>query len=202
MRLLRCNSLFYSLFLAVLLMTWVANVQSFVIDDFSTLQTNITAGAIPASSSASGAGILGGERDLAITRTAGTGTCDLGVPIANILNFNSGANATCLGDFVYDGSDGSSTLMATGLSGFDLTRSGSQDALFVRVEGTEPNITSMVVRVFTNATDFSDSTLMIPASIVSPTDITIPFASFLVAGGSGANFANVGAIRFRYTGPT
>ena len=53
--------------------------------------------------------------------------------------------------------------------------------------------------VYTDAGNASVAGLVLPA-IASPTDIDVPFASFLTAAGTGADFANVGAIMLAVRG--
>lgn len=142
--------------------------------------------------------VIGGQRDTRVRRTsnnAGDVSADTSLSIAGAFAFSAGSNTR--GDVLlqYDGADTSDALNATGLGGIDLTQGGLNDLFRFGVASDRGS--SMTIRIYTDATNFSVRTITIPADALfftSFTDMYVSFASFTVGGGAGANFANVGAI--------
>ena len=169
-----------------------------VIDDFSTNQPTLTLTFPPAGTSASssvaGAGILGGERDNLINLTAGViaGNSLSSTVSSGFLSYSQDATISGNGHVSWDGADGSPTLDPTGLGGVDLTAGGTQNALDLAVffDDLPLNITLTV----TSATGTSAATVASGGLIFSATHFVVPFSAFSATSGSGADFANVGAI--------
>ena len=181
--------------------------QSITIDDFSTNQPALTLAYPPAgtsaSSSASGGGILGGERDVQINLTGGTipGTISAGVS-GGLFTYSQDATITGNGLVQWDGADGSPALNVTGLGGIDLTVGGTQDGLLLNVFFDDV-VTPVVITVYTDAGNASALTVTLPGSIfATSTNFVLPYSSFTTTLGAGANFANVGAITLSFGSST
>jgi uncharacterized repeat protein (TIGR01451 family) len=161
------------------------------VDDFAATQAGLISPPVPASSTATGAGILGGERDLRVERTAGAGNAAVQVA-GGALSFTVDAGTAGEVVAVWDGADGDALSLApTGLGGVDLT-AGGQNGLRLRVSAAS-GLTSVVIDVFTDAGRSSRAALVAPA-VGSTTDFVFPFESFAPTLGAGADFASVGAI--------
>jgi uncharacterized repeat protein (TIGR01451 family) len=183
----------------LLLAALPAGAQSLAIDTYTTDQGPLTLTFPPAGStagsSASGAGVLGGERDLLISLNAG-------VIAGNSLNanINSGSfshsqDSTIAGSSLvqWDGADGSSTLNPTGLGGLDLTVGGAQNALQLSVQFDDLPF-DVVMTIYTDAGNASTATFSPAGQIFAPISFVIPYSDFTSALGAGADFTNVGAI--------
>lgn len=183
---------------ALLVAPFPASAQ-IIIDSFATNQAPLTLTFPPAgttaSSSASGAGILGGERDLSINLTAGViaGNTMSATVSSGFYSYSQDATISGTGTIQWDGTDGSATVNPTGLGGVDLTQGGTQDAILIGTffDDLPVNVT---VEVFTDAGNASTATLALPGLIFSATNFAIPYSSFTTTLGAGANFTNVGAI--------
>jgi hypothetical protein len=162
-----------------------------------TLSTDSTTPVV--NGSASNVGIIGGERDIRLTYTSGVQDVRLDViPSVSTLSFSS--NLQVIGNALlqYDGVDGSGTLNPVGLGGISLNAADTLAGFQINTRGDNAGGTA-VVRVYSNATDFSSATISIPAqSTVEP--IFVPFSAFSIAGGAGANFNSVGAIEVLING--
>ena len=116
--------------------------QSITIDDFSTNQAALTLTYPPAgtsaSSSVSGAGILGGERDMQINLTGGViaGNTETSGVSSGFYSYSQDATIAGNGVLQWDGTDGSAALNATGLGGVDLTAGGKHQARALFGQGT------------------------------------------------------------------
>ncbi len=143
------------------------------------------------------AGALGGQRDLSVS-------------IAGNINFDEGASASVANGLLNVTGDETSTTVVTwdgvdaagegldanGLGGIDL----SGAAFRLEGIGIPDSGASISIRVYSNATDFSESIPMVVGNELF-TDIGFPFVStgfgrdgFIATGGNGADFTNVGAI--------
>jgi uncharacterized repeat protein (TIGR01451 family) len=176
-----------------------ASFATTIIDSFSTNQSALTLTFPPAgtsaSSSVSGADILGGERDVQVNLTGGViaGNTMSGVVSSGFFSYSQ--DATIAGSAVvqWDGNDGSATLNPNGLGGVDLTSGGSQDV--VRLGFFFDDLPANVsVSVYSDATHASTATLTLPGLIFSSTNTDIPMSAFTASLGSGADFTHVGAI--------
>lgn len=170
---------------------------SILIDSFETTQTCLANSASPnVSNTVNGAGIIGSEREMFADWIMGANDVQ---EIANssndgYLNFNLGADTAGMGKIVWDGPDNNTGVFdPTGLGGVDLTDGGVDSQLTVRIVFDDLPI-SLRFRVYSDAANYSEYYLMAPGGIFGAIDVPIPYASFNVAGGAGADFTNVGAI--------
>ncbi|MEM9597820.1 MAG: hypothetical protein AAGD06_26370, partial [Acidobacteriota bacterium] len=171
---------------------------TFQVDDLLVDQGPITQGT---DSSVSGGGIIGGERDLSVTRSSGTGDVEAEVVAATArLGFAVAMDTEGEAVVTWDGADGSAALDPSGLPGVDLTEGGNVDALFFSVVSSTAGVT-MRLEVFTDGADASTFETTLPA-IVDPRVYRLPFAGFVAASTSvgGADFSNVGAVRLTLSG--
>ena len=175
-----------------------AGTAGTVIDDFAdSPAASVTADLItsPNSLAADHAGALGAERDMIVTLETGLVLPSVTLSSAgNQLVFDSSADAQGLFNVIYDGNDdAATTLAATGLGGIDLTQSGVNTAVKVRAQADQAGAT-VRLRVYTDATNFSDSAAIVIPSINTAEDFVFHFSQFTTAGGTGADFTSVGAI--------
>jgi hypothetical protein len=172
------------------------------IDDFSTNQSALTLTFPPsgtsASSSASGAGILGGERDLQVNLTGGViaGNVISSVVSSGFLSYSQDATISGSTALTWDGADGSSTFAPSGLGTVDLTAGGTQNAFDLNVFFDDLPVNISVV-VYSDSGHASSATFTPGGQIFSAKDFVIPFAAFTPALGGGANFASIGAIQLQ-----
>jgi uncharacterized repeat protein (TIGR01451 family) len=185
--------------LAALLAAPFPAAAQILIDSFSTNQSALTLTYPPAgttaSSSVSGAGILGGERDLSINLTGGViaGNTMSATVSSGFYSYSQDATIAGTGTIQWDGADGSATLNPTGLGGVDLTMGGTQDAILIGTFFDDLPV-NLVIEVFTDAGNASTATVALPGLIFSSTNFAFPYSSFTTTLGAGADFTNVGAI--------
>lgn len=182
----------------------IAIVDKVVIDTFNTTQQVVNAnfpGATPNSSILAAPEALGGERDIFVDATAGTISVSAnGTPKPGELVFDVGAGANGKRVVSYDGLDGSASLNSTGLNNLDLTSAGSANAFRFQIGGEAG--TRLIIRVYSGANASSREVPIPTTSGANATaDLIVPFSDFTSLAGSGANFANVGAIEIEVTGP-
>jgi hypothetical protein len=172
------------------------------VDSFDVNQFDQAFGPVNSSTtSASGAGILGGTREMTVTTSAGLpfqrlqGESNLG----GSGFFSHSQDSTIIGQtlLTYDG--GTAGFQPTGLGGIDVTSGGTVDQIGIRVAVDDLPV-DVKLTAYSSATDFSEFTLSLPGGIFSDTDFFINFASFAVAGGSGADFTNLGALQLLIDG--
>ena len=176
-------------------------VQVQLIDDYSQTAQNVQADSVDpiVTESVLAPEVIGGARDVQVERTSGTGNV-----LAIVNNIDDelrmgtiGAAGTVL--IQYDGPDNDIALDAGGLGGVALgggapgqapvPNSGLNVVAFAQVPGDE-----LVVRIYTDAANFSTTTIVVPDNGGSFEQIYVPFSDFIVGGGTGADFNNVGAI--------
>jgi uncharacterized repeat protein (TIGR01451 family) len=176
-----------------------AAAQSVMIDTFHTNQPSLSLTYPPAgttiSSSVSGPGILGGERDIQLNLTGGVIAGNSLSTVVSSDFFSYSQDATIAGNAVvqWDGTDGSPVLNPTGLGGVDLTVAGTQDALMLSTffDDLPANV---MITVYTDAGHASAMSFAFPGLVFTSTNFILPFAAFTPTLGTGADFANVGAI--------
>jgi uncharacterized repeat protein (TIGR01451 family) len=182
----------------------LAIVDKLVIDTFNTTQQVVNAdfpGATPNSSALAAPEALGGERDVFVDATAGSiSVAANGTPKPGELVFDVGAGANGKRVVSYDGVDGSPNINPTGLNSLDLTSAGTANAFRFQIGGEAG--TRLVIRVHSGA-NASSREVPIPttAGANATADLIVPFSDFTSLSGSGANFANVGAIEIEVIGP-
>ena len=173
------------------------------IDGFTTRQT-VTApmpvGTTNVSAQTAGEA-LGGERDMSATLTAGqTGdavTLDAG---SGLLAINAGFNALGQYKVTWDGPDNNATTLnpiglRSGGTGVDLTSGGTSTYLEVAGAAEKAGGTGRI-RIYTDANNYSQATVALGVN-TSQSLLASLATDFTAAGGSGANFANVGAIELQ-----
>jgi hypothetical protein len=197
----RCRQHASKSFFAVAVFLWAVQPLPaiYVIDSFDTLQsTNVTFGPPPykfAFTSVLASEAVGGERDISLERLSGTGAFKVDVGgNTNYFTFNSPTSPNYGRAMIsWDGIDGSTATNFTGLSGVDLTQSGTNFHFLVRT-GSDDGA-AMTVTVYSDAANYSQYTYNVPSGTLSTlTNALFAFADFTIVGGSGANFANVGAV--------
>jgi hypothetical protein len=173
------------------------------IDSFDTTAQSVTAnvGTPVASDFVAAPEAIGGERDIVVTFTSGSG--DVAVQIdqfnSDVFAFVSGLNVVGSALVQYDGTDGNATaLAATGLGSVSLSSGDTHAGLLLATRGDSTGATAEV-RVYTDAANYSIATITIPDQ-ATVEDLFVPFSAFTVAGGSGATFTNVGAIELFING--
>ena len=179
-----------------------AGVQTALIDDYSTTTQSVTAdvGTPTNSDQAAATEAIGAERDIVVTNTNGMGQVTVFVDSASdTLSIGSLGDAEGTALLQYDGGDGSDTLDATGLGGVSLAGGtpGStletNSGLIVQTRGDTAG-DSLVVTVFTDAGNSSSTTIPIPQDASVFQEVFVPFSSFTITSGTGADFNDVGAI--------
>ena len=181
--------------------------QAVLIDDSSVTSQSVTADSgTPTNTSFSSASeVVGGERDIEVTNTAGLGQItvlvDSGPATLSIGSLGNGEGTALL---QYDGTDGSIALDATGLSSVSLTgdptgTSADPAAGLIVLTRSDAAGETLTVTVYTDATNFSSTTIAVPLNLSNTVETFVPFSSFVVASGTGADFTDVGAIEASVT---
>jgi len=176
-------------------------IEGTSIDTFTTTGPDVIVGA-PSGNTNSGvqdaAEALGGERDLFAEITISGAAADE-VQFRGILGFlDWSATATAKGRYVatWDGNDSLGTgAPAVNLINVDMTDGGASTALRMFVQSTDKPNGSAQVRLYSSATDFSDSALISIPLTSGPQEILIPYSSLVTAGGTGANLTSIKAIQ-------
>ncbi len=141
--------------------------------------------------------VQGGERDVLSTRTAGTSTVKFNVASwdPGVVYLYSGQPSE-LGShtITYDGVDNNpTTINYTGLGGMAMN-SGSF-TFDTEIDNTTPLGTiNYTIRVYSSAANWSYRTLSVSTATGYQT-LTFTPAAFTIGGGTGANFASVGAVQ-------
>lgn len=176
---------------AVLSLPSVAS--ALLIDDFSaaqSLQASVSGGT-EVTSSVAGAGILGGERDLYLLLTTGSSaTIDVSSGSASYAEVDASDSQLYVS---WDGADNSAVIDQIGLGGIDLTAGGSQNALSVQILLNNQPAANLGFLAHTSASEYSIIYFSAPSGASTQ---TIPFADFVPLAGTGADFANIGALSF------
>jgi len=183
------------------------SASAIVIDSFDEGAINLSANAANpfVQGVATGAGIIGGEREVtAIYNPAGSSALDfvdVRTDFANQGNFSHSQDAGVAGlsVIVYDGADGDpSSIDFNGLGGLDLTADGSSAFLFNVLFADQSVSNVLDLRVYSSATAYSDLFYSFPGPISpsSPQQVLFTYANFTQGAGAltGADFTNVGAI--------
>jgi uncharacterized repeat protein (TIGR01451 family) len=184
-----------------------AGVLGTPIDSYDLTTQNVQASSIgptSASSSIAAPESLGGERDLFVELTDGTGRIEL---LANsfapgMLTYASDPAAVGRRVITWDGADGDGTVLApTGLGGLDLTEGGANVAMRL-VMGADQDDGIATLTVYTDATNYSQATLPIPNTVTGAASakIYIRLQDFVPVAGTGADFTNVGAVQLEIAG--
>jgi hypothetical protein len=202
----------YIALVGLVLLAGTGGAGALVIDDFSTDLTAILVLGAPDSTSSqvSGAGILGGERDMVVTLIS-----DPFIVMAasgNTLNYLQAGNSEGTGLIVWDGANDDPILHptdldptgldATGLGGVDFTDGGTEDKIAIPLLSS--NLPApMVLTAYTNGTDYSRATVLLPGGAPPQQRAIVLFTSFVAdPGGAGADFTNIGAFSIFIDGST
>jgi uncharacterized repeat protein (TIGR01451 family) len=177
-----------------------AGTPGTLIDDFDTPAPQVVAADPVNSTDSDTADIptsetIGGERDLFVELTATGGADNVELTVSgNVLTINPTVAAQGQYIVTWDGDDDDgATTDFTGLGGVDLTDSGNSHGIVLENTLFDQAGGSVTLRVYTSATDFSELEINVPDS--TTTDLFFNFDDFTVAGGTGADFVNVGAIQ-------
>jgi len=166
-----------------------------VIDGFTDFQYVEVVGSIavnPASDSIAAASVLGGQRDITVTRTTANGG---GVYVD--------VNGTMVQGIAYTSDPataGTALISYPNLGGFDLTQAGTNQ--WIEISTTSDLGASVVITVYSDATHFSTATVPVAADPTYTLAVAqVPFASFVAAGpDGGATFTSVSAISLKLDG--
>jgi cysteine-rich repeat protein len=180
-----------------------AAAAGIVIDSFDTDQAVGRTGVGTATGTVGGVStaIIGGERDVLVTVTSGTGTLnvDANLSLAGGLSHASAGLVRGTALITYDGNDNdAATLDATGLGGVDLTNGGADNLLYVSLPFADLGA-SIRVTVYSDATRCSTLSQAVPGGVRAPPlprALLFPFASFSQGAGctGTADFTSAGAV--------
>lgn len=155
-----------------------------------------------ASSSVSGEGILGAERDLEIRLTGRMEGTRLKAGVNGGAFFmDSGPAAEGIVQFVWDGADGDPLVLDhLGLGQVDLTDDGQQNAFLIEI-GFNDSPANLILEVFSDEKNSSLFTANLPDNIskANQMEIVIPFSDFRSNLGEGVDFSSVGAVTLSIT---
>lgn len=145
---------------------------------------------------------LGGERDLFVELTSGSGELALVSDAfgSNLLEFMSSSTGQGTRRATWDGPDMDATtldevgLRLGGATGFDLTEGGLNVGLEMAV-GADQSNGFATIRVYTDGDNASQASVPIPnTGGTAGGRVVIRFEDFATIAGDGADFSNVGAI--------
>ncbi len=169
------------------------------IDTFTTSQSTLTAPPDQSSAVTGGADIIGTTRGIVQHELAGAGpsTDAVAAGLLTLTVPNTTPDSRAEARLSWDGDLLPNVLDPVGLGGVSLT-TGNATGLRIRVASAGANA-ELEFTVYSSAANFSRAARLLPV-IASSTDIFVPFTEFRVAGGTGANFASVGAIELTVRG--
>ena len=170
------------------------------IDNFNAADQNIQdpTSPPPASSSVSYGSSIGGTRDMVVTQNSGNQVTANTGDFGDYLSYNQDTLTYGTLEVVWDADSDPSTIDYTGLGGVDLTDGGTNVGIFIFLVANDQTF-PLILTIWTDASNWSSFTYNVPA-LQTNLLIQMPFASFVVGGGSGADFTNVGAIRMEIDG--
>lgn len=159
--------------------------QAELIDDYSATNQSVTAdNATPSNTDiASASEVIGGERDIQITNTAGVGQTTVLVDAgAGTLSIGSLGNGEGVALLQYDGIDGSISLDATGLGGVSLTGDATGTpvdpaaglVVFTRSDAAGETLT---ITVHSDGSNSSSTTIAVPLNLTSTEETFVPFSA-------------------------
>lgn len=186
-----------------------ADADDVVIDAFASQEMEVEI-AIPGSafpytsslhSSGSSADILGGYRDVCLSVSAGNSGAKSNWRVDATNHNISLAQADTVKSVAtiqWDGNDGSCTLAPTGMSAVDLTNSGANNGILLRIVGSDGLGVSLRVRLYTDGSNWKERTVTHQGTVAAPNavDVVMPFSTF--SGGAGTlNAASVRAVELQ-----
>jgi uncharacterized repeat protein (TIGR01451 family) len=135
-----------------------------------------------------------------LTSTDGSLTLDVNTNNPGIFEASYSGQATGDYQIIWDGKAGETRVTnPTGLNHADLTAGGLATGFGFTI-GADHD-TSFTVLIYTDANDWSQATIQVPAGSGAATDnVFVPFSSFTIGAGSGATFSNVGAVELESSG--
>ncbi len=149
---------------------------------------------------------IGGQRDLLVQLTTPYGAVemDANTYIPGMLDFSTASASDGMMEALWDG-PGSNVqhLNPTGLNQVDLTAGNTASGIRLAL-GADHDGTTAVLRIYSDATDWSSATVTVPntGDGTANQGIFVPFVSFTVGGGTGADFSKVGAVQLNIDGPS
>jgi len=177
-----------------------AEARSLTIDGWTVAQTTtVISPSGSATTQATGAGILGGEREITVTRTAGIAVTMAAA--AGSLAYGQIAGSLGTGTVIWDGVDGGGALDPTGLGGVDFTDAATSAAISLPLLFDDIPAW-LTLTAYTDGANFSRFTIALPGNIPPDpqTALVIAFSSFSVLAGTGADFSNIGALTLEIDG--
>ncbi len=180
-----------------------------MIDSFASTSQYVSGslhGGKTGTSSQSTSDAIGGHRNLYVQLTTAGGGVSLGADAdwPGLLDY--GANAASNGIFWvnWDGNNSNPAILnPTGLGGVDITSQGASTGIEINA-AADHDTGSIMLKVYTDAGDWSWASVPISdtgdGSLASGDSQFVAFSSFAVGGGTGANFAQVGAIQMSING--
>ena len=180
-----------------------------MIDSFATTSQYVSGslhGGKTGTSSASTSDAIGDHRNLFVQLTTAGGGVSLGANSdwPGLLDF--GANSASNGLFWvnWDGyNNNPAVLNPTGLGQVDITSQGASTGIELNA-GADHDGGAIMLKVYSDANDWSWASVPIPnttdGSLSSSGSQFVAFSSFMVGGGMGANFSQVGAIQLSING--
>jgi len=171
-----------------------------VIDDFTTSNSvsSLTAiGSEYSTATTTGADIIGGERDVRSFLTVPdvpSNVYTIGAGAAGFFSYSEGGEVRGGFEVIYDGLDGSAQLFdPTGLGGIDLSNGGIVDRFTISMQADLEF--TVRLEVYTDANNASYADVQVNA-LNGPFGYNVAFADFIPINGGGADFSNVGAIKY------
>jgi hypothetical protein len=164
---------------------------------------------VDVATSRSGDGILGEERDIAVSEVTGQlGAEGVQVQFRQIggalaATWSDDVLHNMVGTVIYDGVDANpTTINPTGLGGLNFTGSGPDGKFVLQVErldhpgAPEATIVPVTLQVYTDAANASSLSMQIegPVPVGTIETFEFPISSFVAFAGAGVDWANVGAI--------
>lgn len=144
-----------------------------------------------------GTNTVGGERDIVVNHLAGANNVEVQAN-AGALSVNAGVGTSGNAIITYDGVDGNASTIDHTLIDLDLTDSDAEAIQFLAgsvIAGGTINID-----VFSGAGNHSSLSVNVPVTGgggIATEVLTARYSDFVLASGTGADFANVTAIRFQ-----
>lgn len=180
--------------------TDAVGVRESLIDDYSATSQSVTANAgLTTSDSVAASEVIGLERDITVTNVSTSGIVSVLIEDGPETLSIGSLSAEGTARIQYDGVDGSENLDPTGLNSESLAGGAPGDpldpntGLVVLARADLPG-DQLLITVYTDAVNFSTATVDIPQDASNLIENLVPFSSFVTAGGTGADFNNVGAI--------
>ncbi|MBN1852554.1 MAG: DUF11 domain-containing protein [Pirellulales bacterium] len=172
------------------------------IDDFTSSQSlNASSGGPTSNNSAlDDASVLGGERDMYVEVTGGSGTAnfDSNFVGSGVLNIQTSIGASVLAHVTWDGDDDdATTLDATGLGSLDITDSSGNTMTSFELEYKIDHNEQLTLFAYSSAANWSQRVFNISDTAGITETIEVDFADFVTGSGTGADFTNIGALRLQ-----